>query len=916
MEHIAVNHGASIEAWVRVQCQTDLLKGQLSPPENFEEFYSFPENCGWKVGNDFKIQPLGKGKQTNLAVFLQGWLFFGLAFTVVQEGGKPNMGLKDLTTSTYLSTRCLNKKLDAWSTWEKKNLDGLKFRMIQVGWALDLARQVLRKNCAYINDRVEYDDDIEDPLHIDDKHALVLMCLGETLSEAKANIMASQGARVKLDGWHADDHAGWGPPRFVFQAMTKDGWCRRAMQLLKGQLSSNATMLIAAYYAYHGSSRMDENHEKCTAEECRFNPKDYTKHILTCTNCDPLGPSQEAIMQILEEDGDDIPLLHFRKDPFRLEVVRFRPKEDDDKIDFVAISHVWSDGWGNEDKNELYTCQLQFIQRQIQRAIGPETSDVPFWMDTLIVPVGPSVKQHLKRKAIRQIFEVFEKSKYTIVLDNGLKAMNRGKPDNPAEAAMRILSSVWMRRLWTLQEAYLSRQILIPFEEGEKNTNNLVALDALEGELRRVTEGPTSGVIRLIKDHLSHIMMGEERQYRKNGLGDFLKKNPANAATVVANAWRAARWRSTSKAEHEVLALATLLNLNYKNTEIENAGLIDPSQGKGRRVPDGLEKLAVEFWNLVQQQYNGSIPSGMIFLPGEKLNCKGFGWAPKTWLSAHEINYPDPLKVWKQATVLDRANGLKVQYPGFLLYPDSTKTRGHILGTTVKTDFKGREAKFSFPVDRSLNEWYSFKPADERNSDQLDRLQAAESTLAIILSGPQPREWPREIALLVEVVGENSEAQGGRETLVYHTHIIRRVLIWREASYLNTDRERLRCKSGVFQDSGERNVCLGEMLGPTQSWWVDGYVTKPNLPMEEDMTDMNDQEDLSDMSRKHQMVYNQRSNIVMSLLGWVTWPRQDATPQSMPNRELEEVPQHEWTTPSVIMSGTAIGRRLYHTLTM
>lgn len=29
---------------------------------------------------------------------------------------------------------------------------------------------------------------------------------------------------------------------------------------------------------------------------------------------------------------------------------------------------------------------------------------------------------------------------------------------------MKILSSVWMRRLWTLQEAFLSRNIIFPFE--------------------------------------------------------------------------------------------------------------------------------------------------------------------------------------------------------------------------------------------------------------------------------------------------------------------------------------------------------------------------------------------------------------------------------------------------------------------
>ncbi|KAK6071089.1 hypothetical protein SCUP515_08112 [Seiridium cupressi] len=897
MEHVAEQHGQGIAERVKVQCQTDILEKRLKPPSDFEAFWSFPKRCGWKIGEDFKIQPLGEEQPiTNLAVFLQSWLFFGLAFTVVQHGGGPSLSLEDLIAETYLSTSCLNRKLDEWANWEKAHFDGLRFRMIQVGWVLDHARQVIRTNCAYIGNSVGYAHDMDDALYMDDKHELVLMCLGETLSEAKASIMASKDLKlkVKLDGWHADDHAGWGPPRYVFEGMKKKGWCKRAMQLLRGQLRSNATMLMSAYEAYFTSARMEEDHRDCTAEKCKFNPKDdkngsYSGHIGSCQGCESLGPAQETIMEILRQDGDIIPLIRFRTTHDRpdrpsLEVEPF-DLNSTKKLEFVTMSHVWSDGWGNEDKNELSTCRLKFIRRQIERAT--KTEEALFWMDTLVVPVGPSVEQRLKTKAIRQIFQVFDKSKYTIVLDNGLKAMNRGNPNNPAEAAMRILSSVWMRRLWTLQEAYLSRQIIIPFEEAERGTMNLLKLDALEEQLSKAIQSPTSGIIRLVKDQLSHIMMGEERRDRRiTPVVNHRENDPAITAKLVSNTWRATRWRSTGKPEHEVLALATLLNLKYEDTEIEKAGLDDPGRENSRQDANTLESLAVEFWTLLEQQYRGSIPSGMIFLPGERLNRRGFGWALNTWLSTHEIDYPDPLRVWKQATVLDQNLGLQVQYPGFLLYPDSPKTRGKILGTTAGTDTDGHEVKFSFPVDRSLSEWYSFNPADENTSDQLNRLQTAESTLAIILSGPQPREWPREIALLVEV-----EKSGNPDTIqqpVYHTRIIHRIMIWREPNHLHTQENKLHYRKGFFRGPDEPSVCLGEVLGPSQSWWVDGYVTQEDVPIEEDFTDSDDQEEQNEMSDADPVADNQKSSILERFLGIWGTPRQDTTPQTTENSDTGE----------------------------
>lgn len=563
MEQVAANHGDGIRE-IRASCVKDLAKGprDIEPPTSFQEFYDFPGRCGWEVREDFTYgASKTPGKQKTLPFFIQSWLFFGLIFTVVQIDKKPVLSFEALLNGEVLSTKDLHQAINRWTEWEANHQEGLRFRLIQVGWVLDLARHFIQKNFAYDyasdtdGDGVD-DDDIESlngdqsscP-QVSDKSMLVLMCLGETLSAAKARIVEKN--QVDTTGWHGDDNVGWGPPRYVFEQMRKQGWCPRAVAILRGQVSSNATMLVAAYQAYQKSPRMNQEHIEtgCTRQECKVKSIDergnyQNRHTENCKGkkrCKPCGPQEDEVIEVLRNGG--IPLLEIcdNKKEKEFKVIPFHPKGDS-PIKFVAISHVWSDGWGNEEENKLNICQVDFILRQIKRVTG--RPDVPFWMDTLVVPVAKHRAEY-RKKAIRQIFDVFNSSRYTIILDNGLSGMDRGGPDKPAEAAMKIFSSMWMRRLWTLQEAYLSRNIYIPFEEDGQDANNVLSFDDLEDDLLESMAKPTSGITQMIKAQLSRMIMGEERRWVRTStttraVGRSLKENDA---MVVANAYRAARWR-------------------------------------------------------------------------------------------------------------------------------------------------------------------------------------------------------------------------------------------------------------------------------------------------------------------------------------------------------------------------------------
>lgn len=268
------------------------------------------------------------------------------------------------------------------------------------------------------------------------------------------------------------------------------------------------------------------------------------------------------------------------------------------------------------------------------------------------------------------------------------------------------------------------------------------------------------------------------------------------------------------------MALATLLKLNTRDTDIEEAGLDDPLKPNEKFDKSQLDNLVCTFWQTLHNQYPGAIPSGMIFLPGDKANRLGFGWAPRTWLSAYEMDYPDPLNFWNKHTDLSPEKGLCVYYPGFLLYPNSSSSRSKILGTSVASE------PFSFPVDQTLKEWYSFQRAYDTASDQsneITRLEKEETQLAIILSRSLPRESPKEIALLVEVtskdIHETNDETSDPNGFEFRCSIIHRIFIWRRADTSSKDRDQFKIGGNGL------DTCLGEVFSASQRWWVDSPVS-------------------------------------------------------------------------------------------
>lgn len=311
-----------------------------------------------------------------------------------------------------------------------------------------------------------------------------------------------------------------------------------------------ATALLAACRSYAEIESLPETsfkilskeaHEKCERKECKFkstekNGSKYkTRHRESCrsvANCAMVGPDVNCLVNIIR--SNQTPLLRYDKASSTVIVEPYTRQK------YATISHVWSDGYGNRDDAQLPECQVKYISDLLEARVGGRTL---FWMDTLANP--PHSFKEERRTAVQRIGEVYRYADFTLVLDLALNNITTGQQYH--EIALRILASGWMRRLWTLQEAYLSRKIIFAFIGKEQ-----MDLDDLESSYSNARDLLASNVATPAKAYFYH-MMGPERKHRLDSINST-EEPPKKLCDVIASVWRSAQWRvSTWESVHIIV---------------------------------------------------------------------------------------------------------------------------------------------------------------------------------------------------------------------------------------------------------------------------------------------------------------------------------------------------------------------------
>lgn len=392
-------------------------------------------------------------------------------------------------------------------------------------------------------------------------------------------------------------------------------------------------------------------------------------------------------------------------------------------IKYVAISHVWSDGLGNPRNNTLPTCQLQKIQQWVDDLYPESSKHVPFWIDTLCVPL----EKEVRKQAIRLMGKTYHASDKVLVLDGWL--MKTEISGNYELDFLKLKSCTWTQRLWTLQEGMLAKHKSLLFqtqqgsiseehlfEDSDSSTGYTTSVlrglvgrngDTLADEQPEITtailntlerhttiweDSPAHGFLSKYYDTantedqnkrgliselhswlIHNFVWVEGRDYfvslrrplaiTSTNLPDRIRHAPINQSNDVLVVGHNMKNRSTSRIEDEAVCFATLLGLD-----------IGPILDR----PSTEERMELVFSQLKH------VSAKIIFSHSRRIEKEGFRWAPATFrentktyepgitfMNFGEIR-PEGLVVRYDAIMLQREAGNKVAVPATQIEVDSS----------------------------------------------------------------------------------------------------------------------------------------------------------------------------------------------------------------------------------------------------
>ena len=399
--------------------------------------------------------------------------------------------------------------------------------------------------------------------------------------------------------------ATWGPqfgkPMWN-ERMERSGWCPSQIETTKRSILHLQTLYFLASMQ---DTISNGRHGACDSLKCvayQTDLEDYaTQHVSKACKCEELSVDMSSLDGVLKTGS--LPLLRIGEaetlSELTMELVASQPEPR-----YLALSHVWADGLGNAKANALPRCQLlqlKKLTRNLGSMLSPEEphGELLFWCDTMCCPTSPGES---KDRVLRQMKNIYEESTCVLVLDASLR-LYKSEAMGPEEICARILSSGWMRRLWTLQEAALpasKKRLWFQFSDRAVNFHPLwqQIINSYNNDWSR--RGLTTDII------------GRLRIFKNF----FHPETGADLAMVDA----ALQHRSVSIASDEPLLIGTLLGLDV-------ASILRGSD----------ETRIYRMWSLMPSAFRG-IPKSIIFRLGPRLEQEGYRWAPSSMLYDEETN--------------------------------------------------------------------------------------------------------------------------------------------------------------------------------------------------------------------------------------------------------------------------------------
>ena len=461
---------------------------------------------------------LQKDSPDEFQCVLQTWLYFGLLHQYVGA----SFQTQDFVTSNGSNRRIINSAalLQHCDRWLAYSPDQRFEELPALNESLTYAAQL----------SLELDQHLGDSMCVASAVILSVRILIESLS-----FSCMRG----LDS---------GCSLFLINHMLRDGWCPHRLAGITSVTSS-----IALYYlsGFPHTSLIGDNHQDCTKSGCRVDQlNDYEpQHHSDCrqTECRLCQAPLEDILAIYE--GDDIPVILCTVQPTREVTVKAIPSfQCSGYPGYVAISHVWSDGLGNEEENAIYQCQLIRLVKQVQAvqsSVPSQTKPVAFWLDTMCIPRAEQYRSQ-RKIAIGRIDWTFARASSVLVRDKVLQGISPCSLP-PLQLAAHLHCAKWLTRCWTLAEATLAWPYVIQFSD---SASSVAEID----QQFRNNEGSHPKCMRKVVEKMIIInLMYDYDQIRSNQHGktistDYnLRRVQKRKSDELYSAWMALIRRSTTR---------------------------------------------------------------------------------------------------------------------------------------------------------------------------------------------------------------------------------------------------------------------------------------------------------------------------------------------------------------------------------
>lgn len=359
--------------------------------------------------------------------------------------------------------------------------------------------------------------------------------------------------------------------------MEADGWCPFMVAKLANR--SVCTLGYASTFQPFIRDRVGKSgHARCTMKTCAMNKINMevysTVHVTDSCSCAYLKPPLHAVVETLS--NNEIPVVMISDTDAAEDSGLVLTCTTASNTPYVAISHVWADGLGSTTEVGLPTCQLRRLARLAHQLVPGGA----FWMDSLCVPE----RKDMRKRAIGLMYRTYREAAAVLVVDSSINSCSTRAPLE--ERQLRVATSGWVQRLWTLQETAVAKVVVFEFYDG------LMAIKELYASPWDVSTNP---VVCFLSMSL----------YRLGRWEQNLGLVPEDKIYYL---FDALEFRTTSKLEDETIAVSGLLGVDA--FELSS---LPPAQ----RMKVLLLRMR-------------DVPSDIALLGGPKLGEAGFRWAPKT----------------------------------------------------------------------------------------------------------------------------------------------------------------------------------------------------------------------------------------------------------------------------------------------